>query len=92
MDDQLYPGKSLAIASVICGIISCLSVFVYLFSGQLYICIPMVIAGFLGIIMGEAAKNSGYAGGLRAAGTIVSWVGAIIGAALCGILLFIALF
>ena len=36
MDNQSHPGEGPAIASLILGIIACLSVFVYLFSAQLY--------------------------------------------------------
>ncbi len=92
MNSQPHSGEGPAIASLVLGIISCLSVLVYLFSRPVYIIsIIIVITGFLGIVMGHASKNSGYTGGLRVAGTVVSWVGAIIGAALCGRLLFIAL-
>lgn len=91
MNNQPHSGEGPAIASLVLGIISCLSVLVYLFSRPVYISISIVITGFLGIVMGHASKNSGYTGGLRVAGTVVSWVGAIIGAALCGRLLFIAL-
>lgn len=91
MNNQPHSGEGPAIASLVLGIISCLSVLVYLVSRPVYISIIIVITGFLGIVMGHASKNSGYTGGLRVAGTVVSWVGAIIGAALCGRLLFIAL-
>ena len=91
MNSQPHSDEGPAIASLVLGIISCLSVLVYLFSRPVYISIIIVITGFLGIVMGHASKNSGYTGGLRVAGTVVSWVGAIIGAALCGKLLFIAL-
>ena len=92
MDNQSHPGEGPAIASLILGIIACLSVFVYLFSAQLYTGVIAVITGFVGIVMENAAKNSGYSGGLRIAGAVVSWVGAAIGAAICGKLLFIMLF
>lgn len=92
MDNQSRPGEGPAIASLILGIIACLSVFVYLFSTQLYTGVIAVITGFVGIVMGNAAKNSGYSGGLRIAGTVVSWVGAAIGAAICGKLWFSLLF
>lgn len=91
MNNQPHSGEGPAIASLVLGIISCLSVLVYLFSRPVYISIIIVITGFLGIVMGHASKNGGYTGGFRVAGTVVSWVGAIIGAALCGKLLFIAL-
>ncbi len=91
MNNQPHSGEGPAIASLVLGIISCLSVLVYLFSRPVYISIIIVITGFLGIVMGHTSKNGGYTGGLRVAGTVVSWVGAIIGAALCGKLLFIAL-
>ena len=78
MDNQSRPGEGPAIASLILGIIACLSVFVYLFSTQLYTGVIAVITGFVGIVMG--------------AGTVVSWVGAAIGAAICGKLWFILLF
>ncbi len=91
MNNQPHSGEGPAIASLVLGIISCLSVLVYLFSRPVYICIIIVITGFLGIVMAHASKNGGYTGGLRVAGAVVSWVGAIIGAALCGRLLFIAL-
>lgn len=92
MDNQSRPGEGPAIASLILGIIACLSVFAYFFFTQLYTDVIAVITGFVGIVMGNAAKNSGYSGGLQIAGTVVSWVGAAIGAAICGRLWFIILF
>lgn len=57
MDNQSHPGEGPAIASLILGIIACLSVFVYLFSAQLYTGVIAVITGFVGIVMENAAKK-----------------------------------
>ena len=85
------PGEGSAIASLVLGIISCLTILVYAFSGRLSLGAIAVILGFVGIGAGNAAKNSGYRGGLRIAGTVVSWVGAVFGAIVCGKLLFVTM-
>ena len=85
MDKQTRPGESSAIASLVLGIISCLLIFVYLFTARLFIGAVAVIAA------GNSAKHSGYFGGLRIAGTIVSWVGAVLGAVLCCKPLFVSM-
>ena len=92
MDDRLYPGKSLAIASVICGIISCVLVVVSYFARQsykpnFYLAIPAVFCGFCGIILAHCAAKKGNNGDLPIAGTILSWVGAVFAAILCGYLI-----
>ena len=66
-------------------------ILVYAFSGRLSLGAIAVILGFVGIGAGNAAKNSGYRGGLRIAGTVVSWVGAVFGAIVCGKLLFVTM-
>ncbi len=91
MDKQTHPGEGSAIASLVLGIISCLTILVYAFSGRLSLGAIAVILGFVGIGAGNAAKNSGYRGGLRIAGTVVSWVGAVFGAIVCGKLLFVTM-
>ena len=91
MDNQPRRGEGPAIASLVLGIISYLFLFVYLFTAQLFIGTVAVIAGFIGIAAGNSAKHSGYFGGLRIAGTIVSWVGAVFGAVICGKLLFVSM-
>lgn len=55
------PGKSMAIASLVCGIIS-------------LICFA-IIAGPLGIIFGVIAKNKGYKGGMATAGIVCGAIG-----------------
>ena len=91
MDKQTRPGESSAIASLVLGIISCLLIFVYLFTARLFIGAVAVVAGFIVIAAGNSAKHSGYFGGLRIAGTIVSWVGAVLGAVLCCKPLFVSM-
>ena len=89
MDKQTRPGEGSAIASLVLGIISCLTILVYAFSGRLSLGAIAVILGFVGIGAGNAAKNSGYRGGLRIAGPVVSGLGAFFGAICWVMLLFL---
>ena len=51
MNNQPHSGEGPAIASLVLGIISCLSVLVYLFSRPVYISIIIVITGFLRVTL-----------------------------------------
>ena len=55
MDKQTRPGEGSAIASLVLGIISCLTILVYAFSGRLSLGAIAVILGFVGIGAGNAA-------------------------------------
>ena len=55
------PGKGLAIASLVCGIVSLL-------------CFP-AITGTLGIIFGGVAKSKGFHGGMATAGIVCGVIG-----------------
>lgn len=61
MDKQTRPGEGSAIASLVLGIISCLTILVYAFSGRLSLGAIAVILGFVGIGAGNAAKTAAIA-------------------------------
>lgn len=54
-------GKGLAIAGMVCGIVS-------------FFCFPLIL-GLLGIIFGAVAKNKGYTGGMATAGIVCGVIG-----------------
>lgn len=66
------PGKGLAVAGLVLGIIS-------------FFCIP-VVTGLLGIIFGGVAKSKGYRGGMATAGIVCGIIG-IVGAILIQVLM-----
>lgn len=68
-DDQ--PGKGLAIASLILGIIAASCVFFG--TGA----IAGVVCGIVGLVLNSKAKNAGFAGGLLKAGFILNLIGLI---------------
>ena len=55
------PGKGMAIAGMVCGIVS-------------FLCFPYIL-GVLGIIFGAVAKNKGYRGAMATAGIACGAVG-----------------
>ncbi len=55
------PGKGLAIAGMVCGILS-------------FFCFPYIL-GVLGIIFGGVAKSKGYTGGMATAGIVTGVIG-----------------
>lgn len=55
------PGKGLAIASMVCGIVS-------------FFCFGIIL-GVLAVIFGAVAKNKGYTGGMATAGIVLGVVG-----------------
>lgn len=57
------PGKGLAIAGMVLGIIS-------------FFCIPL-ITGILGIVFGGVAKSKGYRGGMATAGIVCGILGLV---------------
>ena len=69
------PGKNLATASLVCGILS----LVFIFFG--YGALLGIIAGIAAIVLAVNSKKQGYESGMRKAGFILG----IIGTVLCGI-------
>ena len=69
------PGKNLATASLVCGILS----LVFIFFG--YGALLGIIAGIAAIICAVNAKKKGFDSGMRKAGFVMG----IIGTVLCGI-------
>lgn len=55
------PGKGLAIAGMVCGIVS-------------FLCFP-IVTGILGIVFGAVAKKKGYTGGMATAGIVCGAIG-----------------
>lgn len=55
------PGKGLAIASMVCGIVS-------------FFCFGLVL-GLLAVIFGAVAKSKGYTGGMATAGVVLGVIG-----------------
>ena len=55
------PGKGLAIASLVCGIVS-------------FFCFGLIL-GILAVIFGAVAKNKGYKGGMATAGIVLGVIG-----------------
>ena len=55
------PGKGLAIAAMVCGIVS-------------FFCFGIIL-GVLAIIFGAVAKNKGYRGGMATAGIVLGAIG-----------------
>lgn len=60
------PGKGMAIAGMVCGIVS------------IVLCSYGVILGILGIVFGCIAKSKGYRGGMATAGIVCGAVGLVI--------------
>ncbi len=58
---QATAGKGLAIAGMVCGILS-------------FFCIPAIL-GVLGIIFGGVSKSKGYTGGMATAGIVCGVIG-----------------
>ena len=67
------PGKNLAIASLVCGIASCVF---FWFGVSAFISLA---AGIAGIILAVNAKKQGFVGGMVTAGLVLSIVGTVIG-------------
>ncbi len=67
-------GKNFALASLICGIIS-----VVCWIGG-YSAGVSVVLGIVGIILSLTAGKSGYVGGMRTAGFVLSLIGLVAGA------------
>ena len=59
-----YPGKGMAIAALVLGIVS-------------FFCAPL-ITGVLGIVFGCVAKSQGYPGGMATAGIVCGIIGLIL--------------
>lgn len=74
MNNQPIPGKSAAVASMVCGIVSVALWFFGLTS------ILSLILGIVGLVLANNAKKAGYNGGLRTAGFVLSLVGTVFGA------------
>ncbi|MGX8699663.1 MAG: hypothetical protein ACSW8F_06995 [bacterium] len=65
------PGKGLAIASLVLGIIAV----VFWFFG--YFAILSVLLGIIGLVLASNAKKQGFVGGLQTAGFVLSLIGLI---------------
>lgn len=74
MENEKTPGKGLAIASLVLGIIA---VALWFFG---YSSIVSVVLGIIGIILASSAKKKGFDGGVRVAGLVLSIIGLIGGA------------
>lgn len=61
MMKQAVPGKGLAIASMVCGIVS-------------FFCFGFIL-GLLAVIFGGVAKSKGYSGGMATAGIVLGVIG-----------------
>ncbi|MCL2475369.1 MAG: zinc-ribbon domain-containing protein [Chloroflexi bacterium] len=62
---QKHPGESSATSSLVCGIIG---LFVLWF-----------VLSIVAIVQGNKAKKLGYTGGTATAGTILGWIGVVLG-------------
>ena len=67
------PGKGLAIASLVCGIASCVF---FWFGVSAFI---SLLAGIAGIILAVNAKKQGFVGGMLTAGLVLSIIGTVVG-------------
>lgn len=67
------PGKNLAIASLVLGIIA----IVLWFFG--YSSAGSVICGIVGLVCASKAKQEGFSGGIQTAGLVLSLLGVIVG-------------
>ena len=76
MENEKIPGKGLAIASLVLGIIA---VALWFFG---YSAIISVVLGIIGIILASSAKKKGFDGGVRTAGLVLSIIGLVGGASL----------
>lgn len=74
MNNQEVPGKSAAIASLVCGIVS----IVFWFFGTTSFL--SLILGIVGLVLANNSKKAGYNDGLRTAGFVLSLLGTIFGA------------
>ena len=74
MENQTIPGKSAAIASMVCGIVS----IVFWFFGVTSIL--SLILGIVGLILSNNAKKQGFEGGILTAGFVLSIIGTVFGA------------
>lgn len=73
-NNQKIPGKGAATASLVLGIIA---VALWFFG---YTSIVSVVLGIVGLVCAGNAKKSGFEGGLRTAGFVLSLIGLIGGA------------
>ena len=74
MENEKIPGKGLAIASLVLGIIA---VALWFFG---YSAIISVVLGIIGIILASSAKKKGFDGGVRTSGLVLSIIGLVGGA------------
>lgn len=70
-NNQNVPGKGVAVASLVLGIIA---VVLWFFG---YTSIVSVILGIVGLVCAGNAKKAGFMGGLRTAGFVLSLIGLI---------------
>lgn len=73
-NQQPIPGKSLAIASLVLGIVS---VALWFFG---YTSLVSVILGIIGIVLAVMSKKQGFMEGIRTAGLVLSIIGVVGGA------------
>lgn len=70
------PGKGAAVASLVLGILSCITA---LFGVLFLPAIIAIICGIAGIICAACSKRDGFDGGLRVGGLILSILGLVLG-------------
>lgn len=66
------PGRGLAIASLVLGIISIIFIMLFPIIG--------LVSGIVGVVCASKSKNEGYRGGLQTGGFVCSLIGLIVNA------------